>query len=225
MNTLKTSTTVLATLVALACSGNAAAVLVDPNSTVSLPGTTAAAEPNLAGLILLDETFNFSLQATPGSTEMITGTVQQRVVRETNTGFLDFYWRVYDIAGGSLGYFRIGNFNSDTFDANFRIDGVGDVSPSSIHRFAGDKSSYVNFNFVDAAGGMSLHPGQSSNLFFLHTTATDYNYFAFFDLGSAGTYTMSQSFAALTPVPEPETYAMLMAGLGLIGAVARRRKS
>ena len=27
------------------------------------------------------------------------------------------------------------------------------------------------------------------------------------------------------PVPEPETYAMLMAGLGLMGAVARRRKS
>ncbi len=29
----------------------------------------------------------------------------------------------------------------------------------------------------------------------------------------------------LTPVPEPETYAMLLAGLGVMGAVARRRKS
>lgn len=28
----------------------------------------------------------------------------------------------------------------------------------------------------------------------------------------------------LTPVPEPETYALMLAGLGLIGAVARRRK-
>ena len=27
------------------------------------------------------------------------------------------------------------------------------------------------------------------------------------------------------PVPEPETYAMLLAGLGLVGAIARRRKS
>jgi uncharacterized protein len=30
---------------------------------------------------------------------------------------------------------------------------------------------------------------------------------------------------ATAPVPEPETYAMLLAGLGLIGATARRRKS
>ncbi len=29
----------------------------------------------------------------------------------------------------------------------------------------------------------------------------------------------------LTPVPEPETYALMLAGLGAIGFVARRRKS
>ena len=29
----------------------------------------------------------------------------------------------------------------------------------------------------------------------------------------------------LAPVPEPETYAMLLAGLGLMGVIARRRKS
>lgn len=32
------------------------------------------------------------------------------------------------------------------------------------------------------------------------------------------------SFQAVATVPEPETYAMLLAGLGLMGAVARRRK-
>lgn len=30
--------------------------------------------------------------------------------------------------------------------------------------------------------------------------------------------------AAVTPVPEPETFAMLLAGLGLMGAIAARRK-
>jgi hypothetical protein len=29
----------------------------------------------------------------------------------------------------------------------------------------------------------------------------------------------------ITPVPEPETYAMLLAGLGLMGAIAKRRKA
>ena len=29
----------------------------------------------------------------------------------------------------------------------------------------------------------------------------------------------------LTPVPEPETYAMFLAGLGLMGFMARRRKN
>lgn len=29
----------------------------------------------------------------------------------------------------------------------------------------------------------------------------------------------------VTPVPEPETYALMLAGLGLVGAIARRRKA
>ena len=32
-------------------------------------------------------------------------------------------------------------------------------------------------------------------------------------------------FLYAAPVPEPETYAMLLAGLGLIGAMSRRRKA
>jgi PEP-CTERM motif len=31
--------------------------------------------------------------------------------------------------------------------------------------------------------------------------------------------------SAVTPVPEPETYAMMLAGLGLMGTIARRRKN
>ena len=39
-------------------------------------------------------------------------------------------------------------------------------------------------------------------------------------------YTSStkQDFLVAAPVPEPETYAMMLAGLGLLGVVARRRK-
>jgi PEP-CTERM motif len=34
----------------------------------------------------------------------------------------------------------------------------------------------------------------------------------------------STNYVEVTPIPEPETYAMLLAGLGLLGFVARRRK-
>jgi hypothetical protein len=38
-----------------------------------------------------------------------------------------------------------------------------------------------------------------------------------------GSYDCSAKYTPLTPVPEPETYAMLLAGLGLVGFSARRR--
>ena len=38
------------------------------------------------------------------------------------------------------------------------------------------------------------------------------------DVGNPGLFT-------LAPVPEAETWAMLLAGLGLVGAIARRRRS
>ncbi|WP_199538830.1 MULTISPECIES: FxDxF family PEP-CTERM protein [unclassified Duganella] len=41
---------------------------------------------------------------------------------------------------------------------------------------------------------------------------------------NVGFYTGQRSYAT-TPVPEPETYGMLLAGLGLIGFIARRRRA
>jgi hypothetical protein len=40
-----------------------------------------------------------------------------------------------------------------------------------------------------------------------------------------GNYVVVDDFTFTTPVPEPETYAMMLAGLGLIGFMARRRKA
>jgi hypothetical protein len=42
--------------------------------------------------------------------------------------------------------------------------------------------------------------------------------------GPNGDYVFIDNFKSVSAVPEPETYAMLLAGLGLVGAIARRRK-
>ena len=48
-----------------------------------------------------------------------------------------------------------------------------------------------------------------------------------YDLGTiadGSTVSFGYTYTFATPVPEPETYAMLLAGLGLMGFVARRRQ-
>jgi hypothetical protein len=53
--------------------------------------------------------------------------------------------------------------------------------------------------------------------------AGDYD-LTFAAAGSADSYGGSLDNVSVTAVPEPQTYAMLLAGLGLMGAIARRRK-
>jgi hypothetical protein len=68
--------------------------------------------------------------------------------------------------------------------------------------------------------------GQWQNIFYsnaIHTSGnTGYKYHV--PDVSVGERTVATHWT-LSPVPEPETYAMLLAGLGVMGAVARRRKA
>jgi probable HAF family extracellular repeat protein len=44
-------------------------------------------------------------------------------------------------------------------------------------------------------------------------------------IAAAGINNLGQVAVISSPIPEPETYAMLLAGLGLVGFIARRRKT
>jgi len=64
--------------------------VVLPGATVALPGTTAAAQPALAGVVVRDALIPFSVDDGIGHT-IFKGTLQDRVVRENGSGTLDFY--------------------------------------------------------------------------------------------------------------------------------------
>lgn len=199
---------------------SAQAVLLSPGSgSVPLPGTTVAAEPQLAGTVIVDELIDFSFSAGIGLGD-ITGTVQQRIVRSSLDNTLDFYWRVMNDAtsAGAIGSFRIGDFVAPEYNANWRIDGVGDLGPDSAVRFASPLDTYINFNFdvfsTDPADG--LLPGLSSNFMFLDTTATAFAKTAKFDLTNMQQNPISASFAAYSPVQVPVPASIWLFAFGLI---------
>src|SRR2546423_11207298 len=196
---------------ALALSFHAAQAVTLVNDTaVALPGTTVAAEPQLAGTVLVDKLTDFTIAG-----EGITGHIQSRVVRSSLDGTLDFYWRVFNDATsrGNVGNFRIGEFIAPEYNANWRIDGLGDVAPNSAYMFGGTYAGrgYVNFQFFDADSSTgTLMPGQSSYFIFLDTTATSYSENALMDVANMSTTEISELLTTFGPsaVPEPSTYAM-----------------
>jgi hypothetical protein len=207
---------------------SAEAVLLGPGDQLPLPGTTSAAEPHLAAVVIEDESIPFSFPAAGGGD--IVGSVQQRVSRSEVDGTLDFYWRVFNDANSAapIGSFRVGDFVSPEYNANWRIDGLGDKGPDAAHRFDVPQESFVNFLFESSTPGAApgLLPGQSSTYFFLDTTATLYAKTALYDLTGTGAGAISGLFEAFTPttVPEPTSAVLMIAGATFIAAAASNRR-
>lgn len=125
------------------------------------------------------------------------------------------------------------------FDTYLTANGATDSSiATSGANYAGAAKAYGSTGRVNASGYDSTNPlDNSMTVLQLLIGATQSSSVATTILGNVdGNYTFNMSSAGVlsfsvpmpvitTPVPEADSYAMLLAGLGVVAAVARRRKA
>jgi len=115
----------------------------------------------------------------------------------------------------------------DVNSASVSIIGDGNTFSSlkfviSSTTFDATGSTVKTASFLDASSPLNLAAGSYYTIkVFGNSSVADASY----QLKASGGFSNVVTFTptSLAPVPEPETYAMLLAGLGLMGGIARRR--
>jgi hypothetical protein len=199
--------------------------------------------PALAATTVID--FSLGLPAggtAPGGTVVVDGYRFASDTGSVSVGFIGSYSGInfgYGLTTGSFVPFSVSRVDHQTFDlqgftifaGNILTGGAIDfeITPFDMN---GNELAPVAFSagqFWTAytktgANQFSTVPGQSifstssgplSNLSKLNFAFGGADHFTAFSFSSA---------ASAAPIPEPETYAMMLAGLGLLGFAARRRK-
>lgn len=92
------------------------------------------------------------------------------------------------------------------------FNGLGNISNDGFHAITGSGKS--------ATGGWATFAPGLTTEFYIGSPFDNSNDWG---INLAG-LNAGDTFSIMVAVPEPEQYAMLLAGLGVIGAVARRRK-
>jgi hypothetical protein len=139
-------------------------------------------------------------------------------------GTLDASWTsLFVTLSGSGSFFNTADFtvpansgvnaSANTYALTFGPFVIGSIGGFDVKVWDNTHPNGLNM-FADLSAGsnvtLNLTPGQ------YHLDMTG------FVNGAAGQYSVGLQAA---PVPEPETYALMLAGLGAVGFVARRRKA
>jgi hypothetical protein len=139
-----------------------------------------------------------------------------------------------------LSDFHVGSFNVPEVRANWRSDGPGEAAPRTGGLESGLNPT-INFHFGEFAGGefytnSTLRTGIDSYFLFIDTDARAYSKSGVFSLSSQdelyfgdarGFGGRSQWYAtfAPAPIPEPQTWALMLAGLAGLAGLSRRRRA
>lgn len=198
-----------------------AAALAPGGFITPLPGSSIALEPQLAGSVVEDEVRivegTFTTSGNPFKVE-----IQDRVVHSVD-GTYDFYYRITLTTKPDIYPLVVSRdgFAGFTTNVGWRTDGLGDVEPSDAFRTADGDIVSFSWGFGD------VPQGSQTRFFYVDTDAIAYAETATgrIDLSPSFSENGYATFSTFAPaVPEPETYVMLLVGLGLLGFVAHRRK-
>jgi hypothetical protein len=181
--------------------------------------------PDLAGTVIADTLRPFTIIA-GGLT--VSGTLQDRVVRVTSSGTLDFYYGISidETSNGYVPFLVRESFAGFSTDVDYRSDfGLGSVAPLSAFRLDDSGGLYdgseIRFDFADGA----LGPGQSTWAFFVRTTATAFDESGLaFILGTAGIGGTTTTLSTYQPVPLPAGLWGFAAAIAAAGRGLRRRR-
>jgi hypothetical protein len=221
--------TIAAGALGAACAYGQSVPLPPGSIGVPLPGTTSFAEPDLAGPIIADQLIPFAIGGPTNA--IITGVLQDRVVRESLTGNLDFYGHITVTDFGNnqaaIDSIGMGDFLGYSLNANFRTDGSGVQGPDAASRSADGSEVAWYFEIPDRLGA----PGGAgeSLFFFVQTDAQNFDSngtarIESYGLGGGPLEPEIDLGGIYQPVPEPTSLSL--AGLGGLATLvlARRRK-
>lgn len=149
-----------------------------------------------------------------------------------NVGDLTFVQGQESLIGGQSSYGLARNVLVDNYGRGTTVLTAGNHGLLGFNAANLGRVGTVTFELVTNLGAyyyLEAIPKGSAGLRFLGFMAGAGEYFTSFRFGATGnsgvwTGVTDVQLGNISPVPEPETYAMLLAGLGLMAGIARRRK-
>ena len=187
------------------------------------PGATALSlntDPFVAGNSVLFGNDSFSsLDASSFSGVLYWGLWTNIALNPYGSDKLTFYYSLKNDSTSVSSLDRLTITGFQGFQTSVGLDGCAGWGITCIDAVTADRSANGDVIGWDFLSTNPVTPGDYSRDLVIYTDATNFG---------GATYNVIDGSVAvgstIAPIPEPEVYAMLAAGLGLMGFVARRRK-